>query len=91
MDRAIYILDEADKTFGSFEGEEEDASPIIKMIGRGGESSIVGILQTLDGLDSPEGICLFLTANNPHAMPPAMLRPGRIDKHIQLVYQDLTI
>jgi AAA+ superfamily predicted ATPase len=84
MDRAIYILDEADKTFGSFEGEEEDASPIIKMIGRGGESSIVGILQTLDGLDSPEGICLFLTANNPHAMPPAMLRPGRIDKHILL-------
>lgn len=38
-----------------------------------------GLLNVLDGLESPTGVLFFLTTNNPEKLDPALLRPGRID------------
>jgi len=46
--------------------------------------TLSGLLNTLDGFCSKHGALLFITTNNREALDPAILRPGRIDKHIEL-------
>jgi len=44
--------------------------------------SFSGLLNAIDGVRSQEGRILFMTTNHKENLDPALLRPGRADKHI---------
>ena len=50
--------------------------------------TLSGLLNALDGLASSEGRITFITANNISHFPPALLRPGRVDR--QLKFEPMT-
>jgi chaperone BCS1 len=45
-----------------------------------------GILNVLDGLIDSPGRMIIMTTNHPEKLDPALIRPGRIDKIIELTY-----
>ncbi|KAI9266549.1 P-loop containing nucleoside triphosphate hydrolase protein [Phascolomyces articulosus] len=47
-----------------------------------------GLLNALDGVFSPEGSLVFLTANDTTKLTPALLRPGRVDVKVLFGYSD---
>ncbi|KAI8072562.1 P-loop containing nucleoside triphosphate hydrolase protein [Gongronella butleri] len=51
-----------------------------------GKLKVSTILNALDGLDSKSGTIVFMTANDVNKIEPAILRPGRMDKKINLGY-----
>jgi chaperone BCS1 len=46
--------------------------------------TLSGLLNALDGVSSREGRVLFLTTNYPDRLDPALIRPGRVDRKIEL-------
>lgn len=46
--------------------------------------TLSGLLNALDGVSSREGRVLFLTTNHPERLDPALVRPGRVDRKIEL-------
>ena len=48
--------------------------------------TLSGLLNALDGVSSRNGRVLFLTTNHPERLDPALLRPGRVDRKIELGY-----
>lgn len=50
--------------------------------------SFSDFINIIDGLSSKEGIILFMTTNHPDHIDPALLRPGRADRHVSLGYAD---
>ena len=61
-------------------GEESDGS--LSSGNSGSSGAVSGLLNALDGLPSTDGKVLIITANDPSRLPPALLRPGRIDDSI---------
>lgn len=47
------------------------------------------LLTTLDGLDTNEGIIVLFTTNEPENINPALIRTGRVDRHILVPPPDL--
>ena len=45
--------------------------------------TLAELLEVLDGIVEMPGRVIVLTTNRPHALDPALLRPGRIDLHIE--------
>jgi chaperone BCS1 len=43
-----------------------------------------GLLNALDGVSSRDGRVLFMTTNHPERLDPALIRPGRVDRKIEL-------
>jgi len=43
----------------------------------------------MDGFESREGVILIASTNRPDVLDPALLRPGRFDRHIQVPAPDL--
>jgi hypothetical protein len=43
--------------------------------------TLSGLLNAVDGLSSRDGRVLILTTNHPERLDPALLRPGRVDRH----------
>ena len=50
--------------------------------------SIAGLLNTLDGVGSADGVVTVMTTNHIDKLDPAILRPGRIDSKYELGYMD---
>jgi chaperone BCS1 len=48
--------------------------------------TLSGLLNALDGVSSREGRLLFLTTNHPEKLDPALIRPGRVDRKVELGY-----
>jgi mitochondrial chaperone BCS1 len=46
--------------------------------------TLSGLLNALDGVSSREGRVLFLTTNHPERLDPALIRPGRVDRKVEL-------
>lgn len=46
--------------------------------------SMSSMLNMLDGITSSEGRLVFMTTNHPDKLDPALIRPGRVDLHIEL-------
>ena len=66
-----------DEDEGEGSGERDDGS--------GGFNSVTlsGLLNALDGIAAQEGRILFATTNDYPALDPALLRPGRLDLHVE--------
>lgn len=69
-ENAILLFEDIDCVFEKREGKEG--------------ISMSTILNCLDGLTSTEGRIVFMTTNHPEKLDPALVRPGRIDVHIEL-------
>lgn len=46
--------------------------------------SLSGLLNALDGLGASEGRLLFMTTNHPERLDPALIRPGRVDRNVEV-------
>jgi chaperone BCS1 len=46
--------------------------------------TLSGLLNALDGVSSREGRVLFLTTNHPERLDVALVRPGRVDRKVEL-------
>ncbi|CAO3655334.1 unnamed protein product [Mucor fragilis] len=50
--------------------------------------SVSGILNAIDGIASLEESIIFMTCNDMNTIPPALIRPGRIDLKLHMGYVD---
>ncbi len=74
--------------------DELDAVGRHRFAGIGGghderEQTLNQILVEMDGFDTKEGVILIAATNRPDVLDPALLRPGRFDRHIQVPSPDL--
>ncbi|KAL2219439.1 putative bcs1 AAA-type ATPase [Thermoascus aurantiacus ATCC 26904] len=45
--------------------------------------TLSGLLNAIDGVCSPEGRILIMTTNSPESLDKALVRPGRVDMHVE--------
>src|SRR3989475_6446711 len=74
--------------------DELDAVGRHRFAGIGGghderEQTLNQILVELDGFDTKEGVILLGATNRPDVLDPALLRPGRFDRHVTVPMPDL--
>jgi cell division protease FtsH len=48
------------------------------------EQTLNQLLSEMDGFDSRSGVVVIAATNRPEALDPALLRPGRFDRHIEI-------
>ena len=53
------------------------------------EQTLNQLLVEMDGFESNEGVILIAATNRPDVLDPAMLRPGRFDRHVVVSVPDL--
>jgi cell division protease FtsH len=53
------------------------------------EQTLNQLLVEMDGFESSEGVILIAATNRPDVLDPAMLRPGRFDRHVVVPRPDL--
>ena len=63
--------------------DEDDGPGGSHAKGAGNQVTLSGLLNALDGIAAQEGRILFATTNAYGALDPALLRPGRLDLHIE--------
>lgn len=66
----------------------EDIDALYRERESRGELSFSDFINMIDGLSSKEGIVLFMTTNHAENIDPALLRPGRADRHVSMNYAD---
>ena len=74
--------------------DEIDAVGRSRGVGMGGgnderEQTLNQLLVEMDGFESSEGVILLAATNRPDVLDPALLRPGRFDRQIQVPVPDL--
>mgnify|MGYP001568002245 FL=1 len=75
--------------------DEIDAVGRLRFAGIGGghderEQTLNQLLVEMDGFDTTEGLILIAATNRPDTLDPAILRPGRFDRHIVVNLPDIT-
>uniref|UniRef100_Q07NV6 AAA ATPase, central domain protein n=1 Tax=Rhodopseudomonas palustris (strain BisA53) TaxID=316055 RepID=Q07NV6_RHOP5 len=78
---SILFIDEID-AFGSrndFSGQNEQYCREV----------VNGLLECLDGAESREGVVVVAATNFPEKVDPALLRPGRLDRHLRIPLPDV--
>ncbi len=74
--------------------DELDAVGRHRFAGIGGghderEQTLNQLLVEMDGFDTKEGVILIASTNRPDVLDPALLRPGRFDRHIVVPVPDI--
>ena len=74
--------------------DEIDAVGRQRFAGIGGghderEQTLNALLVEMDGFETQEGIVLMAATNRPDVLDPALLRPGRFDRHVVISPPDL--
>ncbi len=74
--------------------DEIDAVGRLRFSGIGGghderEQTLNALLVEMDGFDASQGIILIAATNRPDTLDPALLRPGRFDRHIIVNLPDI--
>ena len=72
--------------------DEFDSISKSRGSGFGGESSekiVNQLLTELDGIEELEGVMIIAATNRKDLIDPALLRPGRIDAHVELPMPDI--
>lgn len=71
--KGILLLEDIDAVFEQRELKNDDVRVTFS-----------GLLNALDGVASAEGRILFMTTNHPEKLDPALIRPGRVDKIVEI-------
>ncbi len=74
--------------------DEIDAVGRLRFAGIGGghderEQTLNALLVEMDGFDTVQGLILIAATNRPDTLDPAILRPGRFDRHIVVNFPDI--
>ena len=74
--------------------DEIDAVGRLRFAGIGGghderEQTLNALLVEMDGFDTQQGLILIAATNRPDTLDPAILRPGRFDRHIIVNFPDI--
>ena len=74
--------------------DEIDAVGRLRFSGIGGghderEQTLNALLVEMDGFDTTQGLILIAATNRPDTLDPALLRPGRFDRHIVVNLPDI--
>src|SRR6266568_8210564 len=74
--------------------DEIDAVGRLRGAGLGGghderEQTLNQLLVEMDGFETSEGVILIAATNRPDVLDPALLRPGRFDRHVVVPNPDL--
>lgn len=74
--------------------DELDALGKVRGIGQSGgneerEQTLNQLLVEMDGFDSSTGIIILAATNRPEVLDPALLRPGRFDRHVVVDRPDI--
>lgn len=74
--------------------DEIDAVGRLRFAGIGGghderEQTLNALLVEMDGFDTQQGLILIAATNRPDTLDPALLRPGRFDRHIVIHLPDI--
>ncbi|MCM8770643.1 MAG: ATP-dependent zinc metalloprotease FtsH [Candidatus Omnitrophica bacterium] len=74
--------------------DEIDAVGRLRFAGIGGghderEQTLNQLLVEMDGFDTAQGLILIAATNRPDTLDPALLRPGRFDRHIIVNFPDI--
>ncbi len=74
--------------------DEIDAVGRLRFSGIGGghderEQTLNALLVEMDGFDAAQGLILIAATNRPDTLDPALLRPGRFDRHIIVHLPDI--
>jgi cell division protease FtsH len=74
--------------------DEIDAVGRLRFAGIGGghderEQTLNALLVEMDGFDTAQGLILIAATNRPDTLDPALLRPGRFDRHIIVHLPDI--
>jgi chaperone BCS1 len=70
--------------------EDIDCAFIARSAGEDKANKITfsGLLNAIDGVSAGEGRILFATTNHPERLDPALVRPGRIDRKVEIGLAD---
>lgn len=78
--RSFLLLEEVDAALPN----RAEASVKSEQDKNGSRLSLGCVLNVLDGYVSREGSLIFMTTNYPDRLDPALIRPGRMDRHFHL-------
>jgi cell division protease FtsH len=79
---SILFIDEFDSIGDRARFSDHHASYSIQVVN--------GLLECIDGLDDREGVVIVGACNNSEGIDPALLRPGRLDRQIDIPLPDET-
>jgi cell division protease FtsH len=79
---SILFIDEFDSIGDRAKFSDHHASYSIQVVN--------GLLECIDGLDDREGVVIVGACNNSDGIDPALLRPGRLDRQIDIPLPDET-
>lgn len=74
--RAVLVIEDIDAYSVSHERDHKAS--------RDGGLSLSGLLNALDGFDTPDGLVTIVTTNHAQRLDPALVRPGRLDRSFTL-------
>lgn len=78
--RGLLLFEDIDALFA---GREQLAA--------GPKLTFSGLLNAIDGVAAQEGRLLVMTTNHPERLDPALIRPGRIDRRVELGLADAAL
>jgi cell division protease FtsH len=81
-ERAIVFIDEIDAVARKRSGGESQASNIEQ------EGALVALLTALDGFTDRGSVIVLAATNRPDVLDPALVRPGRLDRKIEVPNPD---
>jgi chaperone BCS1 len=94
LSRCVILLEDIDAVSSNRDAEVEDShqittgSPSRMSKSVGGKVSLSYLLNVIDGVGSPEGRILIMTTNHITRLDEALIRPGRVDKKVELGLAD---
>lgn len=73
QDHSVLLLEDIDIFSKSMQREQKDGAP-----------TLAGLLNALDGVATPHGMLTIMTTNHVEVLQDALVRPGRMDKRLEL-------
>jgi chaperone BCS1 len=90
--RCVVLLEDVDAVSSNRDAETEDSrqtvAPSRERKPASGKVSLSAILNVIDGVASQEGRILIMTTNHITRLDKALIRPGRVDKKVELGLAD---
>ena len=87
--QAIFLAPQQQSITGDVGAAVAETSSPSRPSRRAAKLSLAGLLNALDGIVDTPGRIIVLTTNHPEMLDPALVRPGRIDKNIELTEMEL--